>query len=92
MNHVKVETDAESLKDAPRWIIWGMAFINRTGFPIVVCVFLAWFLLFKMDDYRAESQRTAQMIVEAVRGNTGVVSLLAEAVNRLDTRRRGHGG
>lgn len=88
MNHAKVEQDAESLKDAPRWIIWVMAFINRTGFPIVVCVFLAWFLLFKMDEYKAESQRTAQMIVEAVRGNTTAMGLLTDAVKGLNRRRR----
>lgn len=83
MAHERAETDVESMKDAPRWIIWGMAFINRTGFPIVVCVFLAWFLLFKMDEYKEESQKTAQIIVDAVKGNTTAIGLLTEAVRSL---------
>lgn len=88
MGHDRVETEVESLKDAPRWIIWGMAFINRTGFPIVVCVFLAWFLLIKMDEYREESQMTAQTIVDAVRGNTNALGLLTDAVKSINRGRR----
>lgn len=87
MAHERAETD-ESLRDAPRWIIWAMAFINRTGFPIVVCIFLAWFLLFKMDEYKAESQRTAETIVEAVRGNTTALGLLTDAVKSINRRGR----
>lgn len=86
MGHERAEAD-ESLKDAPRWILWLMAFINRTGFPIVVCIFLAWFLLFKMDEYKTESARTAQTIVDAVKGNTTALGLLTDAVKGINRRR-----
>lgn len=83
MSHERVEPEVESLKDAPRWLIWGIAFINRTGFPIVVCAFLAYLVLYKMDDMRKESQETAKSIVSALTGNTNAIGLLTEAVKSL---------
>lgn len=29
-------------RDAPNWLIWTMAFINRVGFPILVCLYLGY--------------------------------------------------
>lgn len=60
------------LRDAPKWLRWSMAFINRVGFPIVVCIFLAWLCLFKMEEGR-----------ESVERNTGAIQMLTEAVKSL---------
>lgn len=34
--------DHERAEDLPRYIKWTMTFINRIGFPILVCIWLAY--------------------------------------------------
>lgn len=66
--------------DVPKWLKWLMTFIDRVGFPILVCIFLGWFLLFKMEDYEKRNAEAKQVIVTAINGNTDALKMLIEAV------------
>lgn len=78
MSHASIKDDAQGLNgDMPSWLKWTMTFINRVGFPIVVCIFLAWLCIFKMDENR-------QMVVDALKGNTNAILLLKDAVIALN--------
>lgn len=59
----RVLHDEGELKDAPKWLRWSMAFINRVGFPIVVCIFLAWLTLFKMEEGKDATNKLANAIL-----------------------------
>ena len=71
--------DHAEMRDAPKWLRWGMAFINRVGFPIAVCIFLGWLCLFKMEEGK-----------EATNRQTTAIMLLTDAIKDLKSH-RGHG-
>lgn len=58
-------------KDEVRSLLMLVAdLINRVGFPIVVCIFLGWLCIFKLDGTQA-------VVVDALDRNTAAINNLA---------------
>lgn len=63
-------------KNIPQWLYWFMTFVNRLGFPIVVCVYLFYSQNTTMHELRASMDmiaKTIQTMAEAVDKNTTAI-------------------
>lgn len=50
--------------------------VNRVGFPIVVCAFLGWLVLFKMEEQKA-------VMVKAMGDVASALNNVADQIDRL---------
>lgn len=60
----------------PEWLYWVMTFINRMGFPIVVCVYLFYSQNTTMHELKVSMDliaKTIQTMAEAVDKNTTAI-------------------
>jgi hypothetical protein len=66
----------ESFRNAPDWLMWTMTFINRVGFPIIVCLYLGYMQIKYMPEIAQallEVKSTMIEVREAINANTKVL-------------------
>lgn len=69
-------SERDSMRDAPRWLVWLMTFINRVGFPIAISLYLIYMQMRAMPALTETIQAmnsTLGHVEIALRDNTEVL-------------------
>ena len=66
-------------RSIPSWLYWLMTFINRLGFPIVVCVYL----FYTQNSTMKELKTSMEMIATTIQNMATAVDKNTTAINDL---------